>query len=401
LDHRISYTCTHSAHTGVSGGSPLKKISLLGSTGSIGTQTLDIVDQHPDKFQIIALSAGSNIELLKQQIDKYSPKLVSVSTKALSEQLRDFVPASVQIVYGEQGLIEVATVDEADVVVTAIMGSRGLPATIAAIQAGKHIGLANKETLVTAGHIVMALAKEKGVKVLPIDSEHSAIFQCLNGENVKQAERIILTASGGSFRDFTREQLRDVTVEQALKHPNWSMGAKITIDSATMANKGLEVIEAHWLFDMSYDQVDVVIHPESIIHSYVEFVDGSVIAQLGLPDMRVPIQYALTYPDRIRNSTERLNLSQIGQLNFRPMDFARYPMLRLAFECGKAGLSAPTVYNAANEVAVERFLKGELSFLGIEHVVETVLSKHNSCKVDTIEAIVAVDQEARAIALSI
>lgn len=379
----------------------MKNISLLGSTGSIGTQTLDIVDQHPDKFQIIALSAGSNIELLKQQIDKYSPRLVSVATKEHAEQLSAYVSTSVQVMYGEQGLIEVAAVSEADIVVTAIMGSRGLPATLAAIDAGKQIGLANKETLVTAGHIVMERAKQRGVQILPIDSEHSAIFQCLNGETRKQIERITLTASGGSFRDYTREQLTNVSVEQALKHPNWSMGAKITIDSATMANKGLEVIEAHWLFDVSYEQIDVVIHPESIIHSYVEFVDRSVVAQLGMPDMRVPIQYALTYPDRIANKTERLSLAQIGQLNFRPMDTERYPMLRLACECGKAGLSAPIVYNAANEVAVDRFLKKEISFLDIERVVETALSKHAGCEVDTIEAIVAVDQEARAIAAAI
>lgn len=379
----------------------MKKISLLGSTGSVGTQTLDIVDQHSDKFEIVALSAGSNIELLKQQVEKFRPKLVSVATKELAEQLMSSLPASIRVVYGEEGLVEVATAPDAEMVVTAIMGSRGLPATIAAIHAGKHIGLANKETLVTAGHLVMQLAQDKGVTILPIDSEHSAIFQCLNGESVKQIERITLTASGGSFRDYSREQLTNVTVEQALKHPNWSMGAKITIDSATMANKGLEVIEAHWLFNVNYDQIEVVIHPESIIHSYVEFVDSSVIAQLGLPDMRVPIQYALTYPDRIASNVDRLSLSRIGQLNFRPIDFERYPMLRLAFECGKAGLSAPTVFNAANEVAVDRFLKGEISFLGIEHVVEAVLSKHNNCKVDSIEAIVAVDQEARAIASKI
>lgn len=376
----------------------MKKITLLGSTGSIGTQTLDIVDQHRDQFEVVALSAGNNIELLQQQIEKFRPKLISVATKELADQLALLVTKPVKIVYGEQGLIEVAVVEEADIVVTAIMGSRGLPATLAAIEAGKHIGLANKETLVTAGHIVMERARARGVQILPIDSEHSAIFQCLNGESRQQVEQITLTASGGAFRDYTREQLTNVTVEQALKHPNWSMGAKITIDSATMANKGLEVIEAHWLYNVSYDQIDVVIHPESIIHSYVEFVDRSVIAQLGLPDMRVPIQYALTYPQRIANDTGRLSLAQIGQLNFRPMDTVRYPMLRLAFECGKAGLSAPTVYNAANEVAVDRFLRREISFLDIERVVEQTLSRHAECKVDTIEAIVAVDQEARAVA---
>lgn len=379
----------------------MKNISLLGSTGSIGTQTLDIVDQHRDKFNVVALSAGNNITLLAEQIHKFTPKLVSVATKELADHLAGLVNVPVKIVYGEQGLIEVGSIHEADIVITAIVGSRGLPATLAAIDSGKHIGLANKETLVTAGHIVMERAKTKGVQILPVDSEHSAIFQCLNGETRTQIKRLTLTASGGSFRDYTREQLSNVSVEQALKHPNWSMGAKITIDSATMANKGLEVIEAHWLFNVNYDEIDVVIHPESIIHSYVEFVDHSVIAQLGMPDMRVPIQYALSYPERIGNNSEPLNLAQIGQLNFRPMDFVRYPMLRLAFQCGKVGLSAPIVYNAANEIAVERFLKQEISFLDIERVVEETLNAHAECKVDTIDAIVAVDQEARAVAAAI
>lgn len=379
----------------------MKKISLLGSTGSVGTQTLDVVDQHPDKFEIIALSAGSNIERLIIQAHKYQPQVISVATKELAEQLKLHIPPHIKVVYGEEGLIEVATVSDAEIVVTAILGSRGLPATLAAIEEGKTIGLANKETLVTAGHIVMERAKNKGVSILPIDSEHSAIFQCLNGESISSIDHITLTASGGSFRDYTREQLANVTVEQALNHPNWSMGAKITIDSATMANKGLEVIEAHWLFNLSYDQIKVIIHPESIIHSYVEFNDRSVIAQLGMPDMRVPIQYALTYPDRITTRTDRLDLASISKLNFRKMDFDRYPMLRLAFECGRAGLSAPTAFNAANEIAVERFLRGEISFIAIEHVVESVLSQHHSCKVDSIEAIIAVDQEARSIAARI
>lgn len=379
----------------------MKNISLLGSTGSVGTQTLDIVDQHRDKFNIVALSAGNNITLLAEQIHKFTPKLVSVASKELAEQLAGLLSVPVKIVYGEQGLIEVGSIEEADIVITAIVGSRGLPATLAAIDAGKQIGLANKETLVTAGHIVMERAKARGVQILPVDSEHSAIFQCLNGESHKEIKRITLTASGGSFRDYTREQLNNVTVEQALKHPNWSMGAKITIDSATMANKGLEVIEAHWLFNMSYEQIDVIIHPESIIHSYVEFVDHSVIAQLGMPDMRLPIQYALAYPERITNNSEPLNLAQIGQLNFRPMDMVRYPMLRLAYHSGKAGLSAPIVYNAANEIAVERFLKREISFLDIERVVEEALNRHAECRVDTIDAIVAVDQEARAVAAAI
>lgn len=379
----------------------LKKISLLGSTGSIGTQTLDVVEQHSDQFEVVALSAGHNIEKVMEQAKRHRPKLISVATKELADELKLHLPASTKVTYGEEGLVEVATASDANIVVTAIVGSRGLSSTLAAIEEGKTIGLANKETLVTAGHIVMDRARNKNVTILPVDSEHSAIFQCLNGENVSQIDHITLTASGGSFRDYSREQLEQVTVEQALKHPNWSMGAKITIDSATMANKGLEVIEAHWLFDLSYDQIDVIIHPESIIHSYVNFKDRSVIAQLGMPDMRVPIQYALTYPNRLTNHTERLDLAQISKLNFRKIDFDRYPMLRLAFECGKAGLSAPTVYNAANEVAVDRFLRGEISFLAIEQVVEEVLAKHTNCNVDRIEDIIAVDQEARAIAARI
>lgn len=379
----------------------LKKISLLGSTGSIGTQTLDVIEQHSDQFEVVALSAGHNIGKVMEQAKRHRPKLISVATKELAEELKLHLPASTKVTYGEEGLVEVATASDANIVVTAIVGSRGLSSTLAAIEEGKTIGLANKETLVTAGHIVMDRARNKNVTILPVDSEHSAIFQCLNGENASQIDHITLTASGGSFRDYSREQLEQVTVEQALKHPNWSMGAKITIDSATMANKGLEVIEAHWLFDLSYDQIDVIIHPESIIHSYVNFKDRSVIAQLGMPDMRVPIQYALTYPNRLSNRTERLDLAQISKLNFRKIDFDRYPMLRLAFECGKAGLSAPTVYNAANEVAVDRFLRGEISFLAIEQVVEAVLEKHTNCNVDRIEDIIAVDQEARAIAARI
>lgn len=376
----------------------MKKISLLGSTGSVGTQTLEVVDQHPDEFEIVGLSAGKNIDRLIAQVNKYRPKIVSVATKQLAEQLKLHIPSNIRVVYEEEGLIEVATISEAEMVVTAILGSRGLPATLAAIDQGKQIGLANKETLVTAGHIVMERALRAGVSILPIDSEHSAIFQCLNGESRKEIDSITLTASGGSFRDYSREQLSGVTVEQALNHPNWSMGAKITIDSATMANKGLEVIEAHWLFGLSYDQINVLIHPESIIHSYVQFVDHSIIAQLGMPDMRVPIQYALSFPHRKPTASEKLDLAAIGKLHFQTMDYERFPMLKLAFECGKASLSAPIVYNAANEVAVDRFLRGEISFLDIERIVEKMLSQHNTCDVNDIEAILDVDHSTRAIA---
>lgn len=379
----------------------MKKISLLGSTGSIGTQTLDIVRHHPDRFQIVGLSAGSNVELLVEQAKEFKPQVVSVATKQLADEARSLLPAGTKVAFGEEGLIEIAAATDADIVVTALVGSRGLPATLAAIDAGKTIGLANKETLVTAGHIVMQRAKERGVAILPIDSEHSAIFQCVNGERREDVLGITLTASGGSFRDRTRAELEGVTVTEALNHPNWSMGAKITIDSATMVNKGLEVIEARWLFDLSYDQISVLIHPESIIHSYVEFADHSIIAQLGLPDMRVPIQYALTYPERMPTPTGRLSLAEIGKLHFRPMDYDRYPCLRLAFDCGRLGGSAPAVYNAANEVAVARFLNGEITFLDIERVLETVVERHNVCEIRDLQTIAEVDNWARGYAATV
>ncbi|WP_068619271.1 1-deoxy-D-xylulose-5-phosphate reductoisomerase [Paenibacillus tuaregi] len=354
----------------------MKKLAVIGSTGSIGTQTLDVVSARPEHFQIEGLAAGSNLKLFLEQVKQFKPKIASVGSKALADEIKPFLPAGVQLCYGPEGLVEVAAGTDADTVITAVMGSAGLPATLAAIAEGKTIGLANKETLVTAGHIVTSLAKEKGVPLLPIDSEHSAVFQCLNGENRSDVAQITLTASGGSFRDLTREQLADVTVEDALKHPNWLMGAKITIDSATMVNKGLEVIEAHWLFDVPYEQIGVLLHPESIIHSYVEFQDSSIIAQLGNPDMRVPIQYALTYPDRWTSPSRRLSLAEVGSLHFQEMDFVRFPCLRLAFECGKIGGTATCVFNAANEVAVARFLSREIPFLKIESILEETVSRH-------------------------
>lgn len=376
----------------------MKTIALLGSTGSIGTQTLDIVRHHPDRFRVASLSAGGNADLLIEQAREFRPSLVSVATKALADYVRPHVPSGIDVAYGEEGLVEAAVVDGADTVVTAILGSRGLPATLAAIDAGKAIGLANKETLVTAGRLVMTRAQERGVAIVPIDSEHSALFQCMNGERREAVKGITLTASGGSFRDRTRAELEGVTVEQALSHPNWAMGAKITIDSATMVNKGLEVIEARWLFDLDYDQINVLIHPESIVHSFVEFADNSVIAQLGMPDMRVPIQYALTYPERYETPTAPLDLAAIGKLHFREMDFARYPCLRLAYECGRTGGSATTVFNAANEVAVARFLNGEISFLDIERVLETVVGRHKAAEINDIAGIGEADAWARSLA---
>ncbi|MBQ4898975.1 1-deoxy-D-xylulose-5-phosphate reductoisomerase [Paenibacillus sp. Marseille-P2973] len=379
----------------------MKKLAIIGSTGSVGTQTLDVITQHADQFEVEGLAAGSNADLFVEQVNKFRPKKASVSTKEIADRVRPLIPSGVELYYGEEGLIEVAAGTEAETVVTAIVGSAGLPATLAAISEGKHIGLANKETLVTAGHLVTGLAKKKGVSLLPVDSEHSAIFQCLNGERMEDVERITLTASGGSFRDLSRDQLQHVTVEDALKHPNWSMGAKITIDSATMVNKGLEVIEARWLFGMSFEQIGVLLHPESIVHSFVEYRDGSVIAQLGTPDMRVPIQYALSYPERWTSSTKRLSLAEVGKLHFREMDMVRYPCLRLAFECGKIGGTATSVYNAANEVAVARFLNREISFLQIEHIIESVLSRHEVQAEPDLDAIKEADRWARETARSL
>lgn len=374
----------------------MKKLAILGSTGSIGTQTLDVVRAHPEAFEVEGLAAGNNIELLIQQVLEFKPSKVSVGSKESAEQIKQQLPSHIEVFYGEQGLIEIAAGTDADTVVTAVMGSMGLPSTLAAIDAGKTIGLANKETLVTAGHLVTARARQKGVQLLPIDSEHSALFQCLNGEPRERIHQLTLTASGGSFRDRTREQLKHVTVADALKHPNWSMGSKITIDSATMANKGLEVIEAHWLFDMPYDQISVLLHPESIIHSFVEFVDTSIIAQLGNPDMRVPIQYALTYPDRQQAPSSRLSLAQIGQLNFREMDYDRFPCLSMAFEAGRLGGTAPTVFNAANEIAVSRFLNGEIPFLLIEDIIADALQQHQVIANPELEVIYATDAQTRA-----
>lgn len=376
----------------------MKKISVLGSTGSIGTQTLDVISMHPDKFQVEGLSAGSNVELLIEQANMYRPKKVSVSRKEDVDRVKSNVPAGTEVYFGEEGLIEVAAGTDAEIVITAVMGSVGLKSTLAAIKERKQIGLANKETLVTAGHLVTSLAKDNDVQIIPVDSEHSAIFQCLNGEEIREVKNITLTASGGSFRHLTRDQLQHVTVEDALKHPNWSMGSKITIDSATMVNKGLEVIEARWLFGLSYEQINVLLHPESIIHSFVEFQDTSMIAQMGNPDMRVPIQYALTYPNRLPSPATSLSLAEIGSLHFKEMDMERFPCLRLAFECGKMGGTATTAFNAANEVAVARFLTGEISFLKIEEIIERVIETHSNVLNPDLSEIDRVDQYVRKLA---
>ncbi len=375
----------------------MKKISLLGATGSIGQQTLDVIKAHPGDLELVAMSLGDNIEFGRKIIMDFSPKIVSVRNKEACDTLKTEFTNEITFVYGEEGLVEVATYHEATILVNAVVGSVGLIPTLKAIEAKKTIAIANKETLVTAGHIVMDAAKKHGVSILPVDSEHSAIFQCLQGENEKNIEKIILTGSGGSFRDKKRHELEGVTVEEALNHPNWSMGAKITIDSATMMNKGLEVIEAHWLFQLPYDQIDVVLHKESIIHSMVEFHDKSVIAQLGTPDMRVPIQYALSYPDRLMlPSTKSLNLWEVGTLHFSEIDFDRYRCLGLAYHAGKIGGTMPTVLNAANEVAVAAFLGGSISFLTIEYILEKSLEKHQSISNPSLDVIKEVDLETRA-----
>lgn len=373
----------------------MKKISLLGATGSIGWQTYDILVENPEQFQLVAFSAGQNIEKSREMIARLRPELVSMQTEEAARILQAEFP-HVQFTYGARGLVDVATHPDSTVLVNAVLGSVGLESTLAAIRMGKTIAIANKETLVTAGHLVMAEAKKYNAPILPVDSEHSALFQSMNGENPKRIERLILTASGGSFRDKTRAELEGVTVSDALNHPNWSMGAKITIDSATMMNKGLEVIEAHVLFDMPYDNIDVVLHRESIIHSMVEYADTSVIAQLGTPDMRVPIQYALTYPDRLPLANgQRLNLAQIGQLHFKEVDFDRYRALKLAYDAGRMGGTVLTAMNAANEAAVALFLQEKITFLQIEEMIERVMDTHDNILLPDLQTILHVDSETR------
>jgi len=373
----------------------LKNINLLGATGSIGVQTIDIIRNHPEEFKLTAVSGGRNIDGIRAIMKEFKPELVSVLNREDAERLKGEFQ-DVAILSGNEGLIETAVYHKGDVVVNAVMGSVGLIPTLKAMEAGKTIALANKETLVTAGHIVMAASKKYGTPILPVDSEHSAIFQALQGEQSKNIERLIITASGGSFRDKTREELTNVTVEDALNHPNWSMGSKITIDSATMMNKGLEVIEAHWLFDLPYEQIDVLLHQESIIHSMVEFHDSSVIAQLGTPDMRVPIQYALTYPDRLPlAAAKRLNLAEASTLHFKKMDFDRFPCLQYAYEAGKTGGTMPTVLNAANEAAVGLFLGRKIPFLTIERLIEQAMERHKPIENPGLETIQEVDQDTR------
>lgn len=354
----------------------MKKIAILGSTGSIGTQTLDIVDQNPEDLQVVALAAGSNITLLEQQARKYKPVFVAVWDEMRANELKQkLADTQITVASGMDGLLAVATIPESEILVTAIVGMLGIRPTIAAIEAGKDIALANKETMVTAGHIIIPLAKKCGVSILPVDSEHSAIFQSLNGERQNKIKKILLTASGGPFRGKTYEALEKVTLEDALKHPNWSMGRKITIDSATMVNKGLEVMEAKWLFDVKPSQIEVVVHPQSILHSAVMFEDGAVIGQMGTPDMRLPILYALFYPERRMLYAEELDLFAIGNLTFERPDRETFYGLSLAYDALDAGGNVPTVYNAANERAVAKFLDGKISFIQIPEIIASSMEE--------------------------
>lgn len=371
----------------------MKKIAILGSTGSIGTQTLDVVREHSDELQVVALAAGSNKERLKEQIKEFHPKLVSLSDEKKAQELKEELAGEqVEVVCGMEGLIEVAGADSADVVVTAVVGMMGILPTMEAIKKGKDIALANKETLVTAGHLIIPMAKEYGVSILPVDSEHSAIFQSLQEEPKAALDKILLTASGGPFRGKSAEFLETVTLEDALNHPNWSMGPKITIDSSTMVNKGLEVMEAKWLFGVDYSQIEVVIQPQSIIHSMVQYVDGAIIAQLGTPDMRVPIEYALFYPERRSLSGDRLDFSKLSQITFEKPDYKVFRGLSLAIEAGKTGGTMPTVFNAANERAVAKFLKGEIKYTDIVRSIEKCMDAHKVSAHPDLEEIFATEQ---------
>ncbi len=371
----------------------MKKIAILGSTGSIGTQTLEVVRANGD-LEVLGLAAGNNIKLLEEQIREFHPKLVAVWTEEKAKELRENVKdLSVKVLSGMDGLIEVATIAESEILVTAIVGMIGIRPTIEAIKAGKDIALANKETLVTAGHIIMPLAKANNVAILPVDSEHSAIFQSLQGNSRSALHKILLTASGGPFRGKKREELSNIQVEDALKHPNWEMGRKITIDSSTLVNKGLEVIEAKWLFDVDIDQVEVVVHPQSIIHSMVEYVDGAIIAELGTPDMKLPIQYALYYPERRFLPGERVDFATLSQLTFERPDMDTFTGLRLAMEAGKAGGSLPTVFNAANELAVSKFLNRKIKYLEIPEIIEICMRNHKNIANPTVEEILQTEQE--------
>lgn len=371
----------------------MKKIAVLGSTGSIGTQTLEIVRQNKD-LEVVALAAGSSVEKMERQIREFSPRLAAMwDEKAYMDLKERVADTDVKVLLGMEGLLEIAAMEEMEILVTAIVGMIGIRPTIAAIENGKTIALANKETLVTAGHIIMPLAEKKGVPILPVDSEHSAVFQSMNGENKKRVKKILLTASGGPFRGKKREELKGMRVEDALKHPNWAMGRKITVDSATMVNKGLEVMEAKWLFGVDLDRIEVVVHPQSIIHSMVEYEDGAVMAQLGMPDMKLPIAYALFYPDRRPMEGKRVDFFQLGTLTFEKPDPETFTGLKLAFQAARQGGSMPTVYNAANEKAVNLFLERKIGFMQIPELIEASMERHRKIEMPGVEEILQAERE--------
>ena len=374
----------------------MKKIGILGSTGSIGTQTLEIVRSKPD-LQVIALAAGSNVSLMEQQVREFHPMLAVMGSEEAATDLKNRIAdTDTRVSAGMEGMLELAILPQMEVLVTAIVGMIGIRPTIAAIKAGKTIALANKETLVTAGHIIMPLAKEKGVSILPVDSEHSAIFQSMHGENRERVSKILLTASGGPFRGKKTEELQDITVEDALKHPNWSMGRKITVDSATLVNKGLEVMEAKWLFDVEPEQIQVVVHPQSIIHSMVEYVDGGIMAQLGMPDMKLPIQYALFYPDRRPMDGRRVDFFALKSISFEEPDIKTFRGLQLAYDAIAAGGSMPTVFNAANEKAVGLFLDKKIRFLAIYDLIQGAMEQHKVIANPTVDEILEAEAQAHA-----
>lgn len=372
-----------------------KKISLLGSTGSIGKQAVDVVMNHPDQFQVVALAAMQSIDLLEEQIHQLKPKVVAVYDEKKALELRERVGSLTKVTAGMEGLIEAAVVEEAELVLNSVMGSIGLTPTLEAIKHKKDIALANKETLVVAGAIVMEAVKNNQVRMIPVDSEHSAIFQCLQGEDSSNLSKIIITASGGPFREWEQDRIAKATYREALKHPNWSMGRKITIDSATLMNKGLEVIEAKWLFDVDVDKIEVVVHPQSIIHSMIEMKDYSIIAQLGLPDMKLPIQYALTYPQRIAGDLPRLDFKKISSLNFYEPDLNKFPCLELAYESLKIGGTMPCVVNGANEVLVAAYLVDKIGFYDIPRLIEKAMNQHQAFQYNTLEEVLLVDDWVR------
>ena len=375
----------------------MKNITILGSTGSIGVSALKIVSSNPEKYKVIGLSAGTNKDLLLHQIEAFRPAAVSVLEESLASEVKSGLPAgnAPEVFFGVEGFVRLATLKSVDTVISAMTGAAGLIPTYEAIKAGKDIALANKETMVMAGPLIMAEAKKRNVSILPIDSEHSAVLQSLKGHMKEDLKRVILTASGGPFRDLSLDEMREVTAAQALRHPNWSMGPKITIDSATMMNKGLEVIEAKWLFDLEMDQIDILIHPQSILHSMVEYKDGSIIGQMGIPDMTIPISYALSYPRHIRNGLSPLDLEKIGTLSFEKPDIKRFKCLDLALKAATKGGSMPAVLNGANEIAVDAFLKGTIGFLDIPDLIEKTMDAHTHSPVETIEAVMAADRWAR------